>query len=500
MPDFAVACGHALTAEAAENVLRDGGTAADAAIAGAFMAMVAEPILAGLLGGGFAMVAAEGQTRLLDFFVQTPKRRADEIDFRSVFADFGTTRQEFHIGAGSVATPGIAPGLAELHARAGRMPLRELARPAIEAARSGVRITPFQAALGRIVAPILNASAEASKLMCADGTPLAEGAIYTNPDFADVLEVFAIEGARFVTEGEVARALLDLVDQRGYLSSADLRGYRPVWREPVVVERAGAKIHLNPPPSLGGRLVELSLALIGRDASPVEIARAFQATSRARLETGDDADGLIAPELIKKLRQQLAAHPAATRGTTHISVIDREGRGAALTLSNGEGCGLIARGTGIMPNNMLGEEDLVPGGWHSWPRDSRLASMMCPLAVRWPDTALAMLGSGGSNRIRTALTQVLVRMLDHGWPISDAIDAPRLHVENEALDFEVSGLAEKDRVALLNAYPEATLWPEPSMFFGGAHGVIRDRKGGFMAAGDARRAGVAFPAADYVAG
>ena len=92
------------------------------------------------------------------------------------------------------------------------------------------------------------------------------------------------------------------------------------------------------------------------------------------------------------------------RGTTHISVIDHSGVGAALTLTNGEGCGLIAPGTGIMPNNMLGEEDLMPGDMHDWAPDMRLSSMMAPMAVDWvqgPQRGAAMmLGTGGANRIR----------------------------------------------------------------------------------------------------
>ncbi|MEM7178682.1 MAG: gamma-glutamyltransferase [Pseudomonadota bacterium] len=499
MARFAVACGHERTAETAENVLNEGGTAADAAVAAAMMAMVAEPILAGLLGGGFAMVVDEGETKLLDFFVQTPKNRTDDIDFRSVYADFGATRQEFHVGAGSIATPGAAPGLVELHARAGRIPFRELVKPAIEAARAGIAINAYQARLGQIIAPILTASDAARQLMCDDAGPLPEAATYTNPAFADVLEVFAIEGTRFVTEGEVAAALVALGRDGGHLSDVDLRRYQPIWRAPHVSRRGGVTLALNPPPSLGGILIDLSLALSETRATALSLARAFDAVDRARKESGDDVAALLAPDLVERYRKNLAEHPVSSRGTTHISVVDAQGMAVALTLSNGEGCGLIAPGTGIMPNNMLGEEDLVPGGWHSWAKDTRLASMMCPLAMHWPDGRLAMLGSGGSNRIRTALAQVILHMIDRAWPIDAAIDAARLHVEAGILDVELPGLADADRTVLAAAYPEAAFWEVPSMFFGGVHGVMRDRKGACWAAADARRAGVALPAAHSVA-
>ena len=138
MARYAIACGHDVTADAAEGALRAGGTAVDAVISAALAAMVAEPVLAGLLGGGFLVVREpNGQSRVLDFFVQTPlqKRSAGELDFRAIHADFGTTTQEFHVGAGSIATPGVVPGLAEAHERFGRVPVRVLAEPAVMAAR-----------------------------------------------------------------------------------------------------------------------------------------------------------------------------------------------------------------------------------------------------------------------------------------------------------------------------------------------------------------------------
>lgn len=507
-PKFAIAAGHTVTAAACEDVLRDGGSAVDAAIAGALTACVAEPVLAGLLGGGFLMVRppagiSGGRAELLDCFVQTPKRKQPdaELDFRAIHADFGETTQEFHIGAGSIATPGLAPGLAEAHARFGRMPLRELVAPAIRAARDGVTVTAFQARLGRIVAPILQATPGTRALMCGDdGEPLAADKLYRNPDFADVLEVFGHEGLRFVTEGEVAAGVLALAGEGGHLTADDLKAYRPQWRKPVEVSRDRIRIAVNPPPALGGVLVAFALELIGKGDRAADLARAFEATTRARIETGlrdDPVEGaarLLSPDLIARYRADLLGRKAAVRGTTHISVIDGAGMGAALTISNGEGNGSVIPGTGITPNNMLGEEDLAPGGWHSWTPDTRLSSMMTPMAVSWPDGGLAMLGSGGSNRIRTALAQVLVNLLDRGMALDDAVEAARLHVEGgppAKVDFELPGLAEEDRVAILAAFPEAQGWAEHSMFYGGVHAAMRDGKGNVRAAGDPRRAGVA---------
>ncbi|HSF95266.1 MAG TPA: gamma-glutamyltransferase [Thermohalobaculum sp.] len=501
MPQFAIAAGHQVTAAACEDVLRAGGTAVDAAIAGALTACVAEPVLAGLLGGGFLMVRPpRGRAELLDFFVQAPraKRPEAELEFRAIQADFGETTQDFHIGAGAIATPGLAPGLAEAHARYGRMPLGDLAAPAIRAAREGVTVTEFQATLGRIIAPILQATRSARALMCdAGGAPLGAGAVYCNPDLADVFEVFGHEGPRFISEGEVARGLLEMAREGGHLTGEDLAAYRPEWRAPVEVQRGPTRIGVNPPPALGGVLVAFALELIGQGAGAADIARAFEATTRARIETGlrDDPQAgalrLLSPDLIARYRNEISGRKPATRGTTQISIVDASGLGAALTVSNGEGSGAIIPGTGIMPNNMLGEEDLIPGGWHSWTPDRRLSSMMTPMAVTWPDGGLAMLGSGGSNRIRTALAQVLVNLLDRGMALAEAVEAPRLHVEGSppAVDFELPDLPEGDREAILAAYRQARGWAERSMFYGGVHAVTRDGRGNVSAAGDPRRAG-----------
>lgn len=505
---FAIACGHAVTAEAAADVLRAGGSAVDAAIAAGLSAMVAEPVLAGLLGGGFMMVReADGTSHLLDAFVQTPSRKLldGDVALDVVTADFGTTTQDFHIGAGSIAVSGLASGLAQAHARFGKIPFPELATPALRAAREGVKLTAYQARLAQIVKPILMATSGAQALHCHDGQLLGEGSTITNPELADVLEVFAHEGPRFVMEGEVAQGLLSLTDQGGQVTGDDLRNYEPIWRKPLVQNRGTARISMNPAPSLGGALIAFGLHLLPHNPDLQALIDALIATSKARLDADllrDPQGGiaqLLSPQMTQTYQTEIQRNRASTRGTTHISIIDAEGMGAALTLSNGEGCGHILPGTGIMPNNMLGEDDLLPDGLQSWKTGQRLSSMMAPMCINWPQGGFAMLGSGGSNRIRTALLQVLTRLIDHQETLADAIEAPRLHVERaidpeghtfDQIDAEELASAQ-DREALLKFWPDARLWAEPSMFFGGVHAVRASANGSTDAAGDPRRSGVA---------
>ncbi|MGM0584482.1 MAG: gamma-glutamyltransferase [Pseudomonadota bacterium] len=496
MPRFAVAAGHAASAEAGAEALRAGGSAVDACIAAALTACAVEPVLAGLLGGGFLMVREpNGKARLLDAFVQTPRRARprDEWDLREVHADFGTATQAFHIGAASIASPGLAAGLWEAHARFGRVPMPDLAAPAVQAAARGAPLSAFQAHVLQVVAPIYTATPAARALYCPEEGRLARaGETLRNPELADVLDVWAREGARLTQEGEVAALLVEAARAGGHLTREDLAAYAPVWREPLAVERAGARLHLNPAPGLGGALIAFALEMMPDRPDAAALARAFALTARARLEAGEDGvHALLSPESLAHWRAA-AAHRPATRGTTHVSAVDASGMAAALTLSNGEGCGLILPGTGLMPNNMLGEEDLLPGGLDRWRPDTRLASMMAPTILAWPGGAVAALGSGGSSRIRSAMASVLARLTDRGEALDAAIHAPRLHAEGRPpeVDFE-DRFPDAERAALLAASPEARPWPADSLFFGGVHAVRRAPSGAAEAAADPRRDGAA---------
>jgi gamma-glutamyltranspeptidase/glutathione hydrolase len=500
-----IAAGHTLTAQAGAEILADGGTAVDAAIAAMLTACVCEPVLASPAGGGFAMVSDGGSPVCLDFFVQTPKRtngkRHDGLS--AVDADFGGVTQAFHIGPGSVATPGFLPGLFALHARYGTLPMVRLAEFAIALAKEGVTITPFQAKLATIVEPILIATAEARALNMRDGALLGAGDRTVNPPLSDALDAIAREGVRLATHGEIAHLMVEAVDG-GHLSAEDISAYEPIWRKPLTrlmsgqespVKRSGGrdrsamgqttKLYTNPVPSAGGGLIAAVLATYqaGDRYDPLAFAKALDAVDRRWRKLGKPTgfdDRMMAGETAS----------LASRGTTHVSVVDKAGRAIAITISNGEGNGAIVPGCGFMLNNMLGEDDLLADGPGSWQPDQRLSSMMAPTLVGDDKGGLMALGSGGSNRIRSAMAQVLLRWGVHGQALEDAIRAPRLHVEQGHLDAE----PDDDPELLQRAFEDHRIWNEPSMFFGGTHGVERrvnaDGRVSLEGAGDERRDGV----------
>jgi gamma-glutamyltranspeptidase/glutathione hydrolase len=513
----AIAAGDAETANAAAEMLADGGNAFDAVLAALCAAPVAEPVLSSLAGGGFMLARpADGEPVLYDFFCQTPrvKRPAAALEFYPVDVDFGTTTQEFHIGMGAVATPGAVAGLFAVQGDLGRLPLARIVEPAVRLARRGVPVSPLQARILNIVTPIYIATDNARALFesrAAPGRVLQEDEVYRPLAMADALEVLAHEGRDLFYRGEIARQFVEACGEAGALTLADLENYEVIRRRPLNCLWRDARIRTNPPPSSGGPLIAFALAMLRDEPLPaggpqdpawlMSLADTMAATNAARTGCGIDEGcdeakvaALLSDPMVAEYRNTMAGRAVKQGGTTHISVIDEEGNAAAMSLSNGEGCGHVLP-CGIMPNNMLGEEDINPRGFHEWMPDTRISSMMAPTVVEQCDGRLIALGSGGSNRIRTAILQVLTNTVGFGMALGDAVKTPRIHYERGLLNVEAFGAPDgfdSDAIsAFAAAFGRKTLWEDFSMFFGGVHAVSLDRAAhGFSGAGDPRRGGV----------
>lgn len=508
----AIAGGHTETVRAAQIILEEGGNAFDAVMGAMVASGISEPVLSSMGGGGFLMAAPiDGPPMIYDFFAHTPAHHAPEsdIDFNPVVCDFGATQQEFHIGRASIAVPGAIKGLFDVVAELGRMPVRRVVEPAVALARDGVLINEMQAKIFQVVGDIYMSTPESRALFESkkdEDKLIQAGERFSNIAFADALEAIAHEGEDLFYRGEIS-ALIDADCQMGgALRRSDLENYQVIRREPLQTHYRDATFLTNPPPSSGGILIAFGLALLDElDVSEVtfgspehieNLIRVMQLTHQARIETGlnqgddDDAEpALLSEELLADYRKQVLGAPRSHRGTTHMSVVDRKGNAAALTISNGEGSGYVVPDTGIMLNNMLGEEDINPRGFHKWLTDTRMSSMMAPSLLKQADDQITALGSGGSNRIRTAILQVLVNLVDHQMPLAEAIRAPRLHMEGERLDIE-AGFEHDISSRIASTYEDAKIWDEKNLFFGGVHGVrMEPEKKNLWAAGDDRRDG-----------
>ncbi len=512
-PLGAVACGHSETAKAAESVLREGGNAFDAIIAAFLTSCVVEPVLASLGGGGFLLAHTDDHHDVIyDFFAQTPLVRLpkDELDFYPIHADFGTTTQEFHIGLASIATPGAIKGVFRIHKDLGSMPMPVLVQPAIDAARHGVKMSPFQADILNIIAPILTATAESRRQYQSikqPGSLITKGELFKQSYVADFLDALASEGSDLFYKGEIAQSISNLCAKGGgQLTLKDLSAYQVELRKPVSMTYKQHRVLTNPVPSCGGTLIAFALSMLehanigqyeyGSSQHLQLLAEVMKITNEARFEAHSSSSEeaalqrLLDASLLNEYRERIVGNSRSVRGTTHMSVMDSMGNVAGLTASNGEGCGHMIPDSGVMLNNMLGEEDLNPDGFYQWPVNRRMTSMMAPTLVVSPQGKKTSLGSGGSNRLRTAILQVLINIIDFDKSLHDAVNNPRIHFENELLSIE-PGFDADALSALCKEFNHYKLWQQQNLFFGGVH-TVTGYKGNFDGAGDQRRGGVAY--------
>jgi gamma-glutamyltranspeptidase / glutathione hydrolase len=499
----AIAAGHRLTAEAGARLLEEGGNAVDACLAAAFVSWVAESPLTGPGGGGFLLVhdAREGRSRLLDFFVTVPGEglsRGAVGEMETVDVDFDDTVQAFRIGAASVAVPGTVAGLEMAHRTFGSVPWPKLFEPAIELARSGFELTREQAYLHAILDIILRHTEEGRVIYGRDGERLVAGDRVVMSDLAQTLQTLAAEGAAALSSGPLAHAVSDHVRAHGgTVTREDLATYRPIWRRPIRVEFAGHDVVSNPPPSSGGVLIAYGLRLLDRAglggpagsagaiARLVEVMRE-QDAARGRGFQRELFRGGLAQRLCDEQRVSAAAGRLLT-GTTHISAVDARGNAASLTASTGSGSGCVVPGTGIHLNNMLGEFDLIPAGSRRRP-GGRLTSGMAPSIALHDGAPRLVVGSAGSLRLRGAILQIIVNAIGHGLPVEEAIDAPRVHVDDGHVHLE-GGTDPAAADELERRGYDVVRWRRRNLYFGGAAAVGLLPDGTLHAAGDRRRGG-----------
>jgi gamma-glutamyltranspeptidase/glutathione hydrolase len=442
----AVAAGHPATAETGAEILAEGGSAADAAVAACLASCVAETIMTGLLGGGHAIYfdAASGTARNLDCFVSVPSGEGAPME--SLEVPFGEELVHYAIGASSCAVPGVPAGLDALWRAHGRLPWVRLVEPALRLAREGVVMPAAHVACLVMLAPVMTMR-EGGALYAPSGELMVEGDVLRQPGLVSALELVRDEGAGSVYSGTIARSLLALMDERGgVITAADLEGYAPVWSEPVAVEFAGRRV----------------LTRGGLSGVPETLARF------------DPAGGPSA------LLAALDATPVLDGHTTNITVVDADGNACVLTTSLGLGSGDWLPGLDLHLNSMLGESDLIreplrPG--------DRMASMMAPtLAFSGAGLELA-LGAAGGTRLRTALVGVLGAVLHERVEPQAAIDRPRFHPAGAVVNAEPG--VDEDWLSALEAQGRAVRrWPARHHYFGGVSAL------GLAGAGaDPRRSG-----------
>ncbi len=511
---FAAAAGTPYAAEAAAEVYRMGGNAADAAVAAAAAVGVTEPLLSGIGGGGFALVrrpdagSTEGSSdgaELIDYYDCMPGKGLPQSSFgaggspTTVILKYGAGVKST-VGAASCAVPGSLRGWDLLLRRHGRLTLRETLSPAIKLAREGFRLPKTSGMWFEVSEEVLRLTEETKKNFYIGDRVYRTGEEVRFPELADTLEGVGTQGPDLFYKGELARRISGyILNEGGIITEEDLASYEPILRKPLSFTYKGRTVHTNGPPSAGGP----TLAQIMRVVSAYDLATlpdadyakilaeamkyALEDRNEAYTEVAKNArvvERLTSEEYARKQRERIFGSPH----TSHLSCVDSSGLAVSITASVGYGSGIVIPDTGVAMGNTLGEPELNPRGFHALTPGERLISSMSPTIVSSPEGELLSLGSPGASRIPTAITQTLINAIDFGQHLEPSVNAPRFHAEGDLFAYEAGA-----RVPDLTPYEQVLPYDEPSMFFGGVNAVRRTGDGLFEAAADPRRSGgVAF--------
>src|SRR5215212_10104172 len=473
---FAASAGTPYAAEAAAEIYRAGGNAADAAVAAAAAVSVTEPLLSSIGGGGFALVRdPSGDAELIDYYDAMPGKGLPASAFgaggnpQTVVLKYGAGVNST-VGGASVAVPGALRGGEALLQRHGRLALAQILAPAVRLARQGFRVCKTSAMWFQVAQEVLALTEE------------------TRASFFD--------GDRVYLEGELGRRISSyILKMGGIITERDLAEYEAVIRKPLSVAYGPGTVYTNGAPSAGGPTLAQMLRIVsGYDLAALpepDYARVMAGAMKHALHDREIAyvDGAENEIVAQRLTSEEYARTQRSRifgspHTTHLSCVDDEGYVVSITATMGYGSGLVIPGTGIPVNNTLGEPELNPKGFHSLAPGERLISSMSPAIVTSEEGGLIALGSPGASRIPTAILQTLVNVLDFGMPLESAVLAPRFHAEGDLLAYETGA-----RTGGLEGYGQVLVYEEPSMYFGGVNAVRRTPEGPFEAAADPRRSG-----------
>lgn len=449
-----VAAGHPATVEVGAEILAEGGTAADAAVAASLATCVAETVMTGLMSGGFAIYldAATGRVRNLDFFVAIPS--GEGVPFVEADIPFWGELVPYWVGPASFGVPGLAAGLDALWREHGRLPWARLCEPALRLAREGVALPETHADCLVTLEPVYTLHEGAGYYRREGGELLQAGDVVLLPGLPRALEALAEEGAASVYTGSIAEALLALMEERGGLvTAADLASYRALWSQPVEVSYHGTRF-----------FTRAGLSEIPETLPRLPYLRGLSETDR----------------VLALLEALYGDGPEGSPHTTNLSVADAEGNVCVLTSSLGLCSGDWVPGFDLHLNSILGEKYLHRG--ELGPGD-RMGSMMAPSLAVDDEGVVLGIGSAGAARLRTAILGVTAGILDEGREPQEAVDRPRFHRQDGIVNVE-PGAAEGALAVLETRGLEVRRWPELNYYFGGVSLVSR-----WGPAADPRRSG-----------
>ncbi len=465
-------------AEEAVEALRNGGNAVDAAITAAFVQGIVDPLNCGMGGLGWMHVydAATGEDVILDFCSVAGSRATPDM-WEGLIDRQGEDGLGYilkgdvnEIGYQSIGLPTGIRGLHEALTRYGTWTWDRAIAPAARLAREGY-VVPREIAEewrsryspGRPVAMTrFSVTPDAAAIYTRNGAPLDDGDLLQNPDYAASLERIAEAGPDDYYSGEIAgRLVADWEANGGYVTADDLANYRPEYLAPVRGTYRGYTISDQPPPSGGVTLVQVLNILEGYDLASMghnsaEYIRVLALALGAGFEDrgkymGDPAfvdvpvEMLTSKEYAADWRRRIErgegpdagrARPIDGAGTTHISVVDRDGSCVSLTHTNGLCSGVITPGLGFLQNNYMISFDPKPGGPNSIEPGKKRTTGASPCIVYRDGVPFMVLGAPGGTYIIGAVLQTILNVIDHGMTALEAVSAPRIDCQGDTVYVE----------------------------------------------------------------
>jgi gamma-glutamyltranspeptidase/glutathione hydrolase len=498
-----VVAAHPLAAEAGREILAEGGTAVDAAVAVSLAIGVVEPFASGLGGGGYLLVAPGGdqaQTVAVDFRGVTPSIQTEE----HFYPKGATLPWTPKIGPSSATIPGLGRALdLALKKWGSGLPVERLARKAIDLAENGFEVSEVYSYVSGLFEGTLRSFPDAARIYLKEGRRYRAGERLVQADLAKALKRVASAGFEDLFTGEIGRAMTAAANATGPVWGAtDLEKYEVKLREPLRGEIAGARLATMGPPSRGGAGILAALARFERRGL-AQLGHNTERTIPFLAETFRDLFHKLEPLIgdpdvfdvdLKSL--ELASGPApvsGSPGTTHFTIVDRAGTVASMSQTIGHffGSGVVVPGWGILLNDDISDMDRRPGGRNSVGPSRRPVSNMAPTIVFKGGRPWLSLGTPGSLRIFPAMAQVLANAILYGFDLEQSVAAGRLHWEDETLWLE-GDIDGEVRRRVKEAWNGRVVERRPrDLFFGGVHAVSIEPDGTITGVADPRRDGVA---------
>ena len=476
-----VVSNHPLASSAGAEMLAAGGNAIDAAIATLFTLTVVEPMMVGIIGGGMAHIRlGDGSHRIIDGQSTVPSAVRDTTYTSkpgSAHDVFDTVGNENLNGPKAVAVPGSLKAWCETLRRFGTMSLADVMQPAIKHAARGYATTPYLHECISESADEMRKDKPIAAIYLPNGEPLRVGERVVQAEYADTLRYIADHGEKALYEGSLSDILVNYMEKTGgFIRRNDLARYETVERQPIRADYRGWTIFGPPPPAASGvHIAQMLNILEGYDIGGLGfgtsetihyLAEVLKIAFADRAAASGDPDyvGVPVEKLISKAyaeERRRAIDPARAQAwgagvsqlegahTTHMTAADAFGNVVATTqtINNLFGAKILIPGLGAIANNYMNLFDPRPGHALSLAPGKRVTTSMSPMMALNGGKLRYALGLPGGKRIFPSAMQALINLIDHGMSLQEAVEAPRVWTEGNALEVE-QGVPESVRAKL----------------------------------------------------